>query len=95
MALRERPALGVLPGQPDRDAFHEQAGKRERLAVAPVDLASLQPIAAPLELPLELRMDGEAVGDAQELLVQRSEPVGLDCGRYLGALRRWVRSLGG
>ena len=55
----------------------------------------LEPVAATLELPLELRVDGEALGDAQELLVQRPEPVGLDGGRNLGASVGGVRSLGG
>ena len=37
--VRERAALGVLAGQPDRDALDEQRREGERLGVAPVDAA--------------------------------------------------------
>ena len=39
VALRERAALRVLPGEPDRDAVDEQRREGERLRVAPVDAA--------------------------------------------------------
>ena len=42
VAMRERAALGVLTGQSDRDALDEQAGKRERLGLAPVDPAFVE-----------------------------------------------------
>ena len=50
VAVRERAALGVLAGEPDRDALDEQAGERERLGLAPVDAALLERRRAPLEL---------------------------------------------
>ena len=37
--VRERAALGVLAGEPDRDAVDEQRRERERLGLAPVDAA--------------------------------------------------------
>ena len=39
VALRERPALHVLAGEPHRNAVDEQRCIRERLGVAPVDTA--------------------------------------------------------
>ena len=92
-ALRERPALGVLPGEPDRDPLMSRSNA-SAFAVAPVDLASLQPIAASLSCRSSW-MDGETVGCAQELVQRFSEPVGLDGGRYIGASVGGVRSLGG
>ena len=50
VAVRERPALGVLAGEPDRDPLDEERGERERLGLAPVDPALLERLAAPLEL---------------------------------------------
>ena len=37
MALGERAALAVLPGQPDRDRLRQQAREGERLGMAPLD----------------------------------------------------------
>ena len=63
--VRERSALGVLAGQPDRDPLDEQAREREPLRVAPVDAAVVERLEALVELRLQLRVHGEAVGDAQ------------------------------
>ena len=52
VAMRERAALGVLAGQPDRDALDEQRRERERLGLAPVDASPRSIVCAPaLELP--------------------------------------------
>ena len=42
----------------------------ERLRLAPVDTALADRVASPLELLRELRVHREALGDAEELLVQ-------------------------
>ena len=54
--VREGPALGVLAGEPDRDALGEQARERERLGLAPVDPALAERLAPALELPQQLRV---------------------------------------
>ena len=65
VALAEGAALGVLSGEPDRHAFGQQRGERQRLGVGPVDAAlRAQRRAAALELLPELGMDGEALGPA-------------------------------
>ena len=81
MAVRERAALGVLAGEADRDPLDEQAREGERLGLAPVDPALVERAAPALELLRELRVDGEAVGHAQQLLVQLAQPLGGD-GRH-------------
>ena len=75
VALRERAALHVLAGEANRDAFDEQRRVRERLGVAPLDPAVDDRIAASLELLRELRVNGESVGRAQQLLVQLDQHV--------------------
>ena len=55
--------------------------ERERLGLRPVDPALLaERLAPPLELARELRVDGEAVGHREELLVQRLEALLRDGG---------------
>ena len=76
VAVGERPALGVLPREPDRDAVLEQGRERERLGLPPVDPALVERLAAPLELLRELRVHLEAVGDAEQLLVQLAQTLG-------------------
>ena len=49
----------------------EQRRERERLGLAPVDAALVERVAPPLELLHELRVRREALGDAQQLLVER------------------------
>ena len=78
VAVRERAALGVLAGEPDRDPVDEQRRHRERFRLAPVDAALVERVAAPLELLHQLRVRLEAFRDAQQLLVQRAQPVGRD-----------------
>ena len=39
VAVAERAALGILPGQPDRRPFAKQRGERQRLGQAPIDFA--------------------------------------------------------
>ncbi len=76
VALRKRAALRVLPGEPDRDPVDEQRRERERLGLAPVDAALVERRAPSLELARELRMHGEAVGRAQELVGELAQPLG-------------------
>ena len=80
MPLRERAALGVLAREPDRDAVDEQRGERERLGLAPVDPAFVERGPAPLELARELRVDGEALRYAQELVGEAAQAFGGDGG---------------
>jgi hypothetical protein len=75
VAMRERAPLGVLAREADRDAVLEERGEGERLRVPPVDPALAECIAAALELPRELRVHLEAVGDAGELLVELAQAV--------------------
>ena len=52
VAVRERAALGVLAGEPDRDAVRQQAPNASPSAWRPVDAALLaERVAAALELP--------------------------------------------
>ena len=84
MALAERAALGVLAGQTDRVAVAQQRREGERLGVRPVDpLAINERLAPALELLDELGMDGEAVADAQQLLVELLQHARLDRRRDL------------
>src|SRR5947209_6745539 len=78
--MREGAAFRVLAGQPDRNSFDEQRAERERLGLAPVDPTFLDRREPALELPHQLRMDGEMLGDAQQLLVQLPQPFGCDGG---------------
>ena len=70
VAVGERSALGVLAREADRDAFDEQARECERLRLAPVDSARVERSHAPLEHLHELRIHGEPVGYANELLLE-------------------------
>ena len=96
VALAERAALGVLPGEPDRHAFGEQRGERQRLGVRPVDAAlGPQRRAPPLELLAELGVHREALGPAEQLLVERDEELGRERGVHLEpGSRRLVLRLG-
>ena len=75
MPVRERPALGVLPREADRDPVLEQRRERERLGLAPVDSARLDGLAAPLELAGELGVHREAGWHPEQLLVQRAQAI--------------------
>ncbi len=73
VAVGERPALGVLAGQTDRNPFLEQGGERESLRVPPVDSALVEGVPPALELLGELRIDVESVRDAKQLLVELAD----------------------
>ena len=96
VTVREGAPLGVLPREADRDPVLEQRRERQRLRLAPVDTALGDRLAPPLELALELRMDGEPGRHREELLVERPQPLvgdgGLDDvarpGRRPGLARR-------
>ena len=75
VAVAERAPLGVLARQPDRDPLDEQAGERERLGVAPVDPAGVERLRAPVELALQLRIHGEALGHPPQLGVEGAQPL--------------------
>src|SRR5947207_14983042 len=55
--------------------------------MTPVDAALLKGDATALELPRELRMDGEAVGNAQQLLGELGETVRANGRRHLRGRR--------
>src|SRR5439155_17091096 len=74
VAMRERSALRVLARKANRDAFLEERRVRECLGLPPVDPSVRERLAPALELTSELGVDGEAVGNTQELLVQPSDP---------------------
>ncbi len=85
VTMRERSALGVLARESYRDSLDEQRRERERLGLPPVDAALLDRLAPALELLHELRMRREPVGDAQQLVVQRAQTLGVDGGDDLAA----------
>jgi hypothetical protein len=64
VAVGERSALGVLPGEPDRYALDEQAREGKAFGLGPVDAALVADrLPATIELLLELGVDGEALGN--------------------------------
>src|SRR5262249_38809464 len=74
MAVRERPALRVLAGQPDVRALGQKRREREPLGVAEVDPAFVERSGPALDQRLaQLAMDGEAVRDLEQLVVQRPQ----------------------
>src|SRR3954463_11858264 len=79
VTMREGAALGVLPGDPDRDAVDEERPKGERLGLAPVDPTLLDGLAPALELLHQLRVRREPVGGPKQLLVQLAQLLGRDC----------------
>src|SRR5207245_1096923 len=89
VAVREGAALGILAAQPNGDPLDEQRGEGERLRLAPVDPALVERGAPPLELLGELRVDGEALRRAQQLLVQLAQPPRGDGGDDRRARRLW------
>ena len=81
VALRERAALGVLAGQAHRRALGQQRRVGQRLGLRPVDAAVRADRRAPaLELLDQLRVDGEALGNPQQLFVERLQALGRDRG---------------
>ena len=62
VALGEGGAAGVLAGQSDRDALHEQAPQGDELPEPPVDAALAGGLAALGEHGLKLGVDGEGLG---------------------------------
>src|SRR5262245_8158953 len=94
VAVGEGAALRVLAGQADRDALDEQAREGERLRVAPVDAARVERVDPSFEHLLELRVDDEALGNANELLGQLPETLGRDA-RLDGGLRGYRCALPG
>src|SRR6266496_4876763 len=93
-AVREGAALRVLAGEADREGLRKQAAERERLGVAPIDGGRIEAGDPTFELLGELRMDREAFGHAQELLVQLSEACLGDRGDHARAARRREPLLG-
>ena len=81
VALGERAALDVLAGQAHRRALGQQRRVGEALGLRPVDAAlGADGLAPALELLDELGVHGEAVGDRQQLLVERLQALGRDRG---------------
>jgi hypothetical protein len=78
MPVRERAPLGVLSGEADRDALDEQAREGERLRLAPIDASLVERFHSPFEHLHELRIDREAIRDADELVLELAQPLGGD-----------------
>ena len=76
VAVRERASLRVLPREADRDTLLEERREGERLGLAPVDPAFPERLTPPLELARELRVHLEAVGHAEQLLVEGAQALG-------------------
>ena len=83
--MREGAALGVLAGDADVDALGQQRAERQRLGVAELDAAALDRLDPLLERLAQLAVDGEAVGDADQLLVQLLQRLLVDGRLDLGA----------
>ena len=73
MPVRERAALAVLAGEPDGNAFGQQAREGESFRVPPVD-PLVQRGAAPFQLAPELVERGEVRRPAVDCVVQLPEP---------------------
>src|SRR5438094_420052 len=77
VALAERAALGVLPGEAHGHAIAQQRGQGEAFGLAPIERpVRLDRSSSTLELPDELGVERETVRDGQEGIVQLSEPRG-------------------
>ena len=86
MTVREGAALGVLPGEADVGALGQQRGEGERLGVAVLDRPLVEQLDPPHQRLAQLAVDREALGNLEQLLVQRAQPVLGDGGFDLGAL---------
>src|SRR5687767_12067115 len=74
VAMGKRPALTILPREPDRRAVSEQRRERERLGMPPVDSAGFtHRVPTPLELLREARVGREPGWPREQLFVQRDE----------------------
>ena len=73
VAVGERAALGVLAGEPDVRALGQQRGEGEALGVAELDPALVEHVEALEQRLAQLAVDREAVGDLQQLLVERPQ----------------------
>ena len=89
VALGERAALGVLAGQADRRALATAARRRRAPRPAPSRCRrrARRVSRRRSSCLIELRVDGEALGDAQQVLVERAQPLGGDRGLDLGRRR--------
>ena len=77
MPLTERAAFGVLARKPDRNSLGEQGCESQRFGMGPIDSAiGTERRSPPLELLAQLGMDGETLGPAEELLVERDQELG-------------------
>ena len=93
--VRERAALGVLAGEPDRDPLLEQRRERERLRLPPVDPALDERLATPLELRASFGLTVNPSGTRRSCSLSAREPLGGDGGDdRLAACRRWERLVG-
>src|SRR5687767_12406051 len=82
MALAERAALGVLTTDAHGDPFEEQAAESERLGVPPVEpTVEREAARSPAELPPQLRVRCEALGNRDGGIVDLAEHVEGHAGR--------------
>ena len=86
VAVGERPALGVLAGEPDVGSLGQKRRVGERLGVPVLDRPVVEDLDPALERLAQLAVDGEAVGEPDQLLVQGPDALLGDLGLDLGAL---------
>ena len=86
LSMRERPALHILPGNPDRHAVGEKRCKSERLCMAPVDSACIpHRLTTTTQCLRELAVRLEALRPREQLFVERHQ---LLRARRLDTIRR-------
>ena len=88
LALAEGAPHRVLPGQPDRVTLEQERAERQSLRMRPFDvpLRIAERGQAAVELPGQLRIDGEAGGRGQQGGVHCSKRSGIDGGDRLRRL---------
>src|SRR6476619_6950807 len=86
MPVRERATNRVLAREPDVGALGQQRRKGERLGVSEVDSTLRERLDPARQRLAKLAMNGEALGDLEQLLVQGAEPLRGDGRIDVGAL---------
>ena len=81
MALRERAASGILARKPNRRAVQQQRAEGERLAGRPVDVfAAFDHLALGIQLPGDLLVDVEVLGEPRESHADFAQPLQRNAG---------------
>ena len=87
MAIGERAALGVLAREADMRALGQQGGEGQCFCVAVLDRPLVEDLLPALKRLAQLAVNGERVGELDQLRVQRPQAL-------LGDLRLDLRALG-